>query len=95
MRNALFCIALALVLLSVPAAPAQETQIGVEAGFQVVDSNGNEDVYRTQVNDLLLSALALGRSVRQPGAGRDHRPVGTSSAAPSAGRPTFGEGAGA
>jgi len=64
MRNALFCIALALVLLSVPAASAQETQIGVEAGFQVVDSNGNEDVYRTQVNEddgLLLQSLSLTR----------------------------------
>ena len=44
-------LAFAAMLLTPLYLTAQDTLVSVEAGFQVTDNNGNEDVYRTQVNE--------------------------------------------
>ena len=43
------CAFLALALCA-PFAGAQSTSLDIEAGYQEVDVNGNEDMFRTQIN---------------------------------------------
>jgi hypothetical protein len=62
MRIKSFYLVLSAVLFPSLTLLAQATQVGVEAGFQATDNSGNEDVYRTQVNEdegLLLRSLTL------------------------------------
>ncbi len=47
----LLTILTALTLLGAAPLAAQTTSFDIEAGYQTVDVNGNEDLYRTQVNE--------------------------------------------
>jgi hypothetical protein len=49
-RVSLAAVALALAVIVSPLAEAQSTSIDFEAGYQWVSVSGNEDMYRTQIN---------------------------------------------
>jgi hypothetical protein len=49
-RVSLVAAALALAVLVCPLASAQSTSVDIEAGYQWVDVTGNEDMYRTQID---------------------------------------------
>ena len=61
-RFFLAAVALALAVLVSPLAQAQSTSIDLEAGYQWVSVSGNEDMYRTQINQdsgLVLRGFTL------------------------------------
>ena len=49
-RLSITACAFLLVAFCVPFAGAQSTSLDIEAGYQEVDVNGNEDMFRTQIN---------------------------------------------
>ncbi len=49
-RVSLVAAALALAVLICPLAAAQSTSVDIEVGYQWVDVTGNEDMYRTQID---------------------------------------------
>jgi hypothetical protein len=49
-RASLVAVALASAVLACPPASAQSTSVDIEAGYQWVDVTGNEDMYRTQID---------------------------------------------
>ncbi|PWB74637.1 MAG: hypothetical protein C3F15_07560 [Holophagae bacterium] len=61
-RVSLAAVALALAVLVSPFAEAQSTSIDLEAGYQWVSVTGNEDMYRTQIDQetgLVLRGFSL------------------------------------
>ena len=61
-RVSLAAVALALAVIVSPLAEAQSTSIDLEAGYQWVSVTGNEDMYRTQINQdtgLVLRGFSL------------------------------------
>lgn len=61
-RVSLAAVALALAVVVSPLAEAQSTSIDLEAGYQWVSIDGNEDMYRTQFNQddgLVLRGFSL------------------------------------
>lgn len=61
-RVSLAAVALALAVVVSPFAEAQSTSIDLEAGYQWVSVTGNEDMYRTQINQdtgLVLRGFSL------------------------------------
>ena len=50
-RLSITACALILVAAWAPSATAQSTAFDIELGYQEVDVNGNEDMYRTQINE--------------------------------------------
>ncbi len=49
-RLSITACAFLVLALCVPFADAQSTSLDIEAGYQEVDVNGNEDMFRTQIN---------------------------------------------
>jgi len=50
-RRSITACVLLLIAVWVPQAAAQSTSFDIEVGYQEVDVNGNEDMYRTQINE--------------------------------------------